>query len=210
MPTKTLPRRQEALLRLIMAHQSTGMVPTAAVLAEEMGLAGESSVTPALRALEAKGFLYVEGGVRGRQRFIRGTTKAAAYLRSGLPVLDLVPAGELPEEVPRIVERLDELIPWQPGDFLLEVEGDSLIGLGIHPGDLVLLRPGQEPRQGEVAAVHTNHGQGGSLKRVYLDPDSDLVRLQAAHPAHPDQELPSAEVLITGVMRGLIRPGCQG
>lgn len=212
-PDKTLPRRQEALLRLIVRHQKHGMVPAAAVLAEEMGLAGESSVTPALRALEAKGYLRVEGGVRGRQRFIRVTPKASAYLMEGLPVIGSIPAGDVGEAcrgANRLIERLEDLLPWSPGDFMLEVEGDSMIGMGIHPGDLILLRPGESPRPGEVAAVLIEDSRAGTLKRVYLDPDSDMVRLQAAHPACPDQELPSSSIRIAGVMRGLVRPHHEG
>lgn len=212
MADKKLPRRQEALLRVIAAHQKAGMVPAAAVLAEEMGLAGESSVTPALRALETKGFLQVEGGVRGRQRFIRLTAKAVGYLAEGLPVLGAIPAGPVRDclkGAERILERLEDLLPWESGDFMLEVEGDSMIGVGIHPGDLILLRPGENPRPGEVAAVHVGQAKGGSLKRVYLDAESGIVRLQAAHPGHPDQEFPLREVRVAGVMRGLVRPSAQ-
>lgn len=209
MGEKNLPRRQEALLRLISKHQKEGMVPAAAVLAEEMGLAGESSVTPALRALEMKGFLQVEGGVRGRQRFIRLTPRAISYLLEGLPVLGAIPAGPVQEAIrgaKRVLEHLEDLLRWEPGDFMLEVDGDSMIGVGIHPGDLILLRPGETPRPGEVAAIHVADSNGGTLKRVYVDTDAGTVRLQAAHPGHPDQEFPVDAVKVAGVMRGLVRP----
>ncbi len=184
------------------------MVPSSAVLAREMGLAGESSVTPAIRSLEAKGFIHVEGGVRGRQRFIRMTLKAVHYLLEGLPILGRIPAGTLAEVdrfQSRLAENLDSLLNWEPGDFLLEVEGDSMVGAGIHPGDLVLLRPGQTPQPGEVAAVHIPALQGGILKRVYVDSGTGRIRLEAANPRYPDRNLPLAEVHIAGVMRGLVR-----
>ena len=209
MPEHVLPKRQEALLRLIARHQKEGMVPAAAVLAKEMCLAGESSVTPALLSLESKGFLTIEGGVRGRQRFIRLTPRATNYLLDGLPVLGTIPAGELKQTLrgaDRVLEHLDDLVPWETGDFLLEVEGDSMIGLGIHPGDMVLLRPGEQPRPGEVAAVQVFcPGAHSGLKRVYVEPDTGTVRLQSAHPAYPDQEFPRDSVQIAGVMRGLVR-----
>ncbi len=184
------------------------MVPSAAVLAREMGLAGESSVTPAMRSLETKGFIQVEGGVRGRQRFIRLTPKAVRYLLDGLPILGRIPAGSLAEVDhfrARLAENLDSVLHWEPGDFLLEVEGDSMVGAGIHPGDLVLLRPGQTPEPGEVAAVHIPAMQGGILKKVYLNSRTGRIRLESANPRYPDRELPLAEVRIAGVMRGLVR-----
>lgn len=203
-----LPRRQDALLRLIARHQKDGMVPSAAVLAQEMALAGESSVTPALRALQSKDFLHIEGGVRGRQRFIRITPKGAHYLLEGLPVLGRIPAGAIGRATQtsnRVVASLDELLEWEAGDFLVEVEGDSLVGAGICPGDLILLRPGQDPQPGEIAAVHIPSASGGALKRVFVDTQAGSICLKAAHPEHPDQRMRLSEVRITGVLRGLIR-----
>jgi len=203
-----LPRRQDALLRLIARHQKDGMVPSAAVLAQEMGLAGESSVTPALRALESKDLLHIEGGVRGRQRYIRVTSKGARYLLEGLPVLGRIPAGAIgrsKQASGRVVASLDELLEWETGDFLVEVDGDSLVGAGICPGDLVLLRPGQDPQPGEIAAVYIPSASGGALKRVFVDAQAGSICLKAAHPEHPDQRMPLSEVRINGVMRGLIR-----
>jgi len=203
-----LPRRQDALLRLIARHQKDGMVPSAAVLAQEMGLAGESSVTPALRALQSKELLHIEGGVRGRQRFIRITPKGARYLLEGLPVLGRIPAGAIGRATQtsnRVVASLDELLEWEAGDFLVEVEGDSLVGAGICPGDLILLRPGQDPQPGEIAAVQIPSASGGALKRVFVDTQAGSICLKAAHPEHPDQRMRLSEVRITGVMRGLIR-----
>lgn len=208
MSEKALPRRQDALLRLIARHQRDGMVPSAAVLAQEMGLAGESSVTPALRALQSKDLLHVEGGIRGRQRFIRVTPKGARYLLEGLPVLGKIPAGAIgraTQASSRVVASLDELLEWEAGDFLVEVEGDSMVGAGICPGDLVLLRPGQDPHPGEIAAVQISSTCRGALKRVFVDAQAGIVCLKAAHPEHPDQRMPLSEIRIAGVMRGLIR-----
>lgn len=210
MSDKSLPRRQEALLRLIARHEREGMVPAAAVLAQEMGLAGESSVTPALRALHGKGFLQVEAGVRGRQRFIRLTPQAVAYLGAGLPVLGTVAAGHLDEALrkpTRLVQRLEELLPFEQGDFLLEVEGESMAGAGILEGDLVLIRPGGHPASGEVAAVWLEDDDRLLLKRYRPDGEAGQVRLESAHPDFPDMEVPETSVTFAGVMRGLVR-GC--
>lgn len=213
MSDQSLPMRQDELLRLIARHQRDGMVPSAAVLAKEMGLAGESSVTPAMRSLETKGYIQVEGGVRGRQRFIKITSKAVGYLLHGLPIVGGIPAGAIGQSAireSRMAESLDSLLRWEAGDFLLEVEGDSMVGAGIHPGALVLLRPGQTPEPGEVAAVHIPSQGGGLLKKVYVDTRAGLIRLRAAHPRYPDQEMPLADVHIYGVMRGLVRNCPQG
>ncbi|HNV69212.1 MAG TPA: repressor LexA, partial [Candidatus Ozemobacteraceae bacterium] len=65
---KGLSQRQQQVLELVAGYLRDGVPPAAAQLAERLGLAGESSVTPVLQALARKGFLAILGGVRGRQR----------------------------------------------------------------------------------------------------------------------------------------------
>ena len=42
---------------------------------------------------------------------------------------------------PVFAERLADLLPVEPGDFLLKVRGDAMVGLGVRPGDCVVVRP---------------------------------------------------------------------
>ena len=79
------------------------------------------------------------------------------------------------------------LLPHRAGDFLLRVRGDSMIGDGIHDGDLVLLRPEVEVQPGEVAAVHTGDSYESTLKHVYFEQEG--VRLRASNPAEVSSRL---------------------
>ena len=91
------------------------------------------------------------GGVRGRSRIVRLTPKGRYTLGlGGLPLLGSIPAGPLSDAVSQAAEIIDpaELLSNEPGDFLLRVRGDSMIGDGILDGDLVLLRPGGKVRHG--------------------------------------------------------------
>ena len=47
-----------------------GGFPVVRELAEQMGLAGESSLTPTLQRLEKLGYIEIQGGVRGKSRII--------------------------------------------------------------------------------------------------------------------------------------------
>jgi repressor LexA len=186
------------------------MVPSAAQMAEELGLAGESSVSPQLRVLEYKGYLHIQGGIRGRQRFITLTPRAKAYLKEpGYPVMTRIPAGPGREgpEVERFVERLEDLLSLRQGDFFMIVPGDSMEEAGILAGDWVLLRPGVEPAQGEVAAVIVGDEPQAVLRQVFPDVSAGTIHLRAAHPAYPERVQPAREVRVVGVMRGLVRPG---
>jgi repressor LexA len=100
-----------------------------------------------------------------------------------LPLLGTIPAGPLTEVVTQPeaafeTVSVEDLLRHRPGDFLLRIKGDSMVGDGIFEGDLVLLRPGIEVQQGEIAAVIWS-GFGAeceaTLKRVYRRPSAQIA-----------------------------------
>ena len=64
-------------------------------------------------------------------------------------------------------------------DFALKCKGDSMIGAGIHDGDVVYIHIQPEVENGEIAAVRI--GEEATLKRVYLHPD--YIELRPENPA---------------------------
>lgn len=64
-------------------------------------------------------------------------------------------------------------------DFALKCHGESMIGAGIHDGDVVYIRIQPEVENGEIAAVRI--GEEATLKRVYLH--SDYVELRPENPS---------------------------
>jgi len=183
-----------------------GAFPVVRELAEQMGLAGESSLTPTLKRLESMGYVEIQGGVRGKPRVITLTALGKATTRTGLPVLGAIPAGPLAEaieEADSFIDEVGDLLAYKPGDFLLRVQGTSMIGDGILPGDLVLLRPDVHIHSGEVAAVQV--GDDATLKRVHFQPGEATVVLRASNPAYNDMIVPAEEVKVVGAYRGLVR-----
>lgn len=101
-----------------------------------------------------------------------------------LPLLGTIPAGPLAEVIARQETAFEavsigDLLRHREGDFLLRITGDSMVGDGIFDGDLVLLRPGIEVQQGEIAAVIWS-GSGAeceaTLKRVFRKPPTRLSK----------------------------------
>lgn len=208
---KSPTARQRELLLKIAFYLESGTPPSAAQLAKDLGLAGESSVSPMLKALEKKGYLLIQAGVRGRQRSLQLTPSARAELKQpGIPLLGSIPAGPLKEALDHPEQWVDdfrEILPYREGDFLLRVSGDSMIGDGILSGDLVLLRPRLSPNQGEIAAVAVGEEYQVTLKHVWFEAADASVRLVASNPLYPEQRHPADSVQIAGVFRGLLRPG---
>lgn len=64
-------------------------------------------------------------------------------------------------------------------DFALKCQGGSMIGAGIHDGDVVYIRIQPEVENGEIAAVRI--GEEATLKRVYLH--NDYIELRPENPA---------------------------
>jgi repressor LexA len=157
------------------------------------------------------GYLRLHGkpeGARRRAQVVQLTAKARHALGiGGLPLLGSIPAGLVSEAVAQAEEMVEPgaLLPWKPGDFLLRVRGDSMIGDGILDGDLVLLRPQVEVTQGAIAAACVGDEREATLKRVFFE--KDQVRLRASNPAYPDVMVPADVISFAGVFKGLIRHG---
>ena len=83
-----------------------------------------------------------------------------------------------------MVDVASSLLPGRDRDtsdlFALEVQGDSMIDATINDGDLVIMKPAHEARNGEMVAVWLNDKEETTLKYFYLE--NGRVRLQPANP----------------------------
>ncbi len=217
--SSTLTPAHLRVARALWAAEKGGFPALVSELVGALGLAGRTSLVPTLRIMQRNGFLTLRSGGPGRDALVRLTPRGRlAVGGGGLPVWGSIRAGVLEEaraEPEAVWEEAAELLPHQPGDFLLKVEGDSMVGDGILEGDYVLLRPGVAVERGEIAAVQvgaeSGEGAGGceaTLKRVY--PEGALLRLRAANPHYEDQLVPAAAVRVAGVYRGLLRHVAPG
>lgn len=68
-------------------------------------------------------------------------------------------------------------------DYALTCKGDSMIGAGIHDGDVVYVRKQEAVNNGQIAAVLVD-GDEATLKRFYYDGEY-TVTLVAENPAVP-------------------------
>jgi len=185
-----------------------GRSPTGTEVQHHFGYNHHSTARQHLQALERKGFIQLARGGHGVPYHIRLLPPAFTVVDTlRLPVLGVIAAGSPQEAIQQAdtwVERLDELLSIHPGDFLLTVHGESMIGDGIFPGDLVLIRPQETAERGEIAAVMVGKEEA-TLKRFYPEPPSH-VRLVPSNPTMQEMVFPAEEVRVIGRYRGLIRP----
>ena len=76
-------------------------------------------------------------------------------------------------------------------DYALTCRGESMIGAGIHDGDVVYIRQQPEVQNGQIAAVRVD-GDTATLKRFYSS--GGTVTLVAENPAVPPQIFSGAEL----------------
>ena len=84
--------------------------------------------------------------------------------------------------------------------FALEVQGDSMVGKHILPGDVVVVEHGVTPKPGDVVAALID-GES-TLKTFTLERGKPC--LHAENAKYPDL-IPATELVIQGVMVALIR-----
>ncbi|MEM1043582.1 MAG: S24 family peptidase [Bacteroidota bacterium] len=195
------PRQSELLGLIRDAVRRRGAAPNGRELARRMGLKGTSAVYAHLRKLEEAGFVRLTSGGRGVPLQIELTDEGERSGRARLwPRLGTIPAGPITEvsyQADEFVATLPDLVPqMRPGDYLLDVEGYSMIEAGIAPGMTLVMRPDVAPTETDVCSVYVE-GEGNTLKRVVRD--GSYVRLVAANPEFPEQRVPARAVRVQGV-----------
>ncbi len=166
--------------------------PSIRQMMRAMNLKSPAPIQSRLEHLRAKGYI---DWTDGRARTIR-------VLKSqGLPILGAIAAGSVVESFTDSAEQLDFSSSFlKPGDYALRVRGDSMIGALIGEGDVVIMRPVQDPKtlkNGVIVAARVN-GDGTTLK--YYHRKVNQVTLKPANPNYPTIEAAATEVQVQGLL----------
>jgi len=121
-----------------------------------------------------------------------------------LPLVGLVKAGYpiLAEENKSYLTLDDYLIENPINSFLLKVSGDSLMGIGIFEGDIVIIEQKKEARTGDIVLAQIDNEW--TLKILKKDRIKRSLYLQAANPKYPSF-FPKQELTIYGIVKAVIR-----
>jgi DNA polymerase V len=101
------------------------------------------------------------------------------------------------------IDLNDQLIRHPTSTFFLRVSGESMLGAGIHDGDLLVVDRSLDPRPGRVVVAVLD----GEFTLKRLTQHQGRLRLEAANPAYPPLELHRCgDVQIWGVAIHVIHP----
>ena len=200
---RELTPRQKEILEMIQEFiGETGMPPTRAEIARELGFKSANAAEEHLRALQRKGVLeLLPGASRGIQ------LKDSLRDQMGLPLIGRVAAGNpiLAQEHIEAHYKIDPQLFSPKPHYLLRVHGMSMKDAGILDGDLVAVHRTPEVRSRQIIVARLDdevtvkrYRQNGSL--VSLLPENDEFE-----PIEVD--LREQALVIEGVVVGVIRDG---
>lgn len=122
-----------------------------------------------------------------------------------LPLFSGKVAAGFPSPADDYVEKsldLNELLIQKPAaTFFVRAEGESMLGAGIHPNDILVVDRSIEPVPGKIVICALN----GELTVKRLERDGEHWKLKAENPAYPDIAIhDELEMVIWGVVTNVI------
>lgn len=200
---KNLTSRQEAILKYVQEYvQSEGYPPSIREIGSHFKIGSLRGVTVHLDALERKGFISRSNTPRSIK--LVHPSFQNQNQSTLLPLVGSIAAGipiEAQEHVEDLIPVPYEMVRNIQGAFLLRVKGDSMSGEGILPRDLVVIKPQQVAKHGDLVAVLI--GDEATVKRINFSPKGTW--LMPSNPAYQPIEIQSEDARVIGRVIGLIR-----
>ena len=186
MPAELTEIQKKILEFLIEQKINKGYPPTLAEIALFFGYKNRATVQQHLQAIEKKGYIKRNPGL---SRGIELTLEDKFFIPR--PVLGEVAAGNPLTIYPDAIDSIElPTIARMPKDsFLLRVKGDSLKDAYIFSGDIVIVNPNLEPKNGQIvvavlddaAVVKRFYKKRNEIELVSENPDYKPIIINKKH-----------------------------
>jgi repressor LexA len=200
-----ISNRQQAILDYIKTEvRDKGYPPSVREIGEAVGLASSSTVHGHLERLEKKGLIRRDPTKPRAIEITDGEDYSSHFHLSvaRVPLIGKVTAGA-PILATENVEDYFPLPSHYVADqnvFMLSVSGDSMIEVGIHDGDYVIVRQQPSANNGDIV-VAMNEDDEATVKTFYKE--RDHIRLQPENSSL--EPILLKQVTILGKVIGLFR-----
>lgn len=188
MKTELTETQKNILDFLIDQIKGKGIPPTLADVAKHFGYKNRATVQQHLQAIERKGFIKKNPKL---SRGIELTLEEKFFVPR--PVLGEVAAGNPLTIYPDAIDTVElPTIARMPKDsFLLRVKGDSLKDAYIFNGDIVIVNPNLEPKNGQIVAavlddaavVKRFYKKKNAIELVSENPDYKPIIIEKKYPS---------------------------
>ena len=184
---------RQRLGRLQAYYAEHRVIPSYARIGTLVGMRSKQGVSRLIDRLQSQGFLdkSPDGHLIPTRHFFER------------PLVGKVPAGfasPATEVLGDAISIDDFLVAHPASTVLIRVQGDSMIGAGIHDGDYLVVERRAEAAVGSIVVAIVD----GEFTIKYLQQDADGYFLQPANPNYPLIR-PRGELALFGVMVGMFR-----
>ncbi len=198
---KPLTPRQQQVFDLIKDKiDVSGMPPTRAEIARELGFRSANAAEEHLKALARKEVIeIIPGASRGIRILLEDEEE------DGLPLIGQVAAGEpiLAQEHVETHYQVDPAMFKPQADFLLRVNGMSMKDIGIMDGDLLAVHKTADVRDGQVVVARVD--EDVTVKRLERKGSTVLLHAENEEFEPIKVDLTSQHLAIEGIAVGVIR-----
>ncbi len=199
-----LTRRQQEIYQYLCDHlPDMPHPPTLDELCDALGLKSRGSLHKQIHALIDAGLVEPMHNLRRGIRLSQNPTKPTTDQQNHLPLYGSVAAGQPIEAInnPDTMEVPAHLHTSKPC-YVLQIQGDSMLEVGILDGDWVIIEQREHARNGEIVVALVNE-QDATLKR--WEKQGQQITLHPANRDMPAMHYPASQVRIQGVLVGQMR-----
>lgn len=200
---RPLTSRQQQVLDLVKNTMlDTGMPPTRAEIAKQLGFKSANAAEEHLKALQKKGVIEI---LPGTSRGIKLNIDLEDQIETGLPLIGQVAAGEPILAQEHIEDRFkcDPSMFYPNADFLLRVKGMSMKDIGIIDGDLLAVHKTDQARNGQIVVARVD--EDVTVKRFERKGSEILLHAENEEFSTIKVDLASQFFTIEGLAVGVIR-----
>lgn len=204
---KPLTREQERVFDFIVAEQhQNGAPPTIREICFALGYKSVNNARQHLKLIEQKGYIRLtKGRSRGIEILVANEfNNDNNFNELTVPLIGNIAAGApiTAEENIEAEITLDRTLFSGDGLFTLRIKGDSMEGIGVLNGDIVIIRQQSTANNGDIIAAIID-GEA-TLKRYIRK--SDHIILRPENDRYEDIIVPADQnVWIAGKMVGVLR-----
>jgi len=186
--------------------KKTNVSPSFEEMKIAMGLKSKSGIQRLINGLIERGFIEKKDNKKRAINIVNNSvSKKNNDLVINLPLLGSIAAGNPIEAIENSDQNIQiplHLISANKKNYVLKVEGDSMVNKGIVDGDKAIIEYCNDAENGDIVVALINDNEV-TLKK--LKKNKDKIYLIPANDNYKIQSFNSDEIKIQGKLKGIIR-----
>jgi len=201
-----LTKQQNRLFNFLKVKiQKTNISPSFEEMKVAMGLKSKSGIQRLIDGLIERGFIEKKDNKKRAINIVKNIVSKKNNDLVSLPLLGNIAAGNPIEAIESADEKIQipiNLVSVNKKNYVLKVDGDSMINKGIIDGDKAIIEYCDDAENGDIVVALVNDNDV-TLKK--LKKDKDKIHLIPANDNYKIQSFSSDEIRIQGKLKGIIR-----